>query len=212
MAVRDRFKLFLDPLFLEKLSETCKVEDLDLIPTYDDVKMWFEDFLTKLYEYIVAYMTKYFHLKDWEAARVVYSFSVPTTWNSRINVVKTFEDIIRKAGFGKGEQHSVKIELTEAEAAAVHTARKWKDHRAVGASKELDGIRQGNVLMVCDAGGGTTVGPMLCDISGAEHAKSSNQDVSVLKVGSVKPFRDRNGNEERIAELEQLDCVEGFPP
>ncbi|OCL00454.1 uncharacterized protein K441DRAFT_626083 [Cenococcum geophilum 1.58] len=190
MAVWDRFKLFLDPTILKKLSETCNVEDLDLIPTYDDIKMWFEDFLTKLYEYIVAYMTKYFHLKDWEAARVVYSFSVPTTWNNRIDVVKTFEDIIRKAGFGKSEQHSVKIELTEAEAAAVYTARKWKDHRAVGASKELDGVQQGNVLMVCDAGGGTT-------------------DVSVLKVGSIKPFRDRNGNEERIAELEQLDCVEG---
>ena len=212
MAVWDRFKLYLDPQFLEKLSGTCNAEDLDLMPTYDDVKMWFKDFFTKLYKYIVAYMTKYFQLKDWEAARVAYSFSVPTTWNSRIDVVKTFEDIIRKAGFGKSKQHSVKIELTEAEAAAVYTARKWKDHRAIGASKELDEVRQGNVLMVCDAGGGTTVSLMLCDIGGAEHAKSSNQDVSVLKVGSVKPFRDRNGNEERIAELEQLDCVEGFPP
>jgi hypothetical protein len=170
MAVWDRFKLFLDPQFLEKLSKTCDVEDLDLIPTYDDVKMWSEDFLTGLYEHIVAYMTKYFRLKDWEAARVVYSFSMPTTWNNRIDVVKTFEEIIRKAGFGKGE-HSVKIELTEAEAAAVYTARKWKDHRVVGASKELDGIQQGNVLIVCDAGGDTTVGLMLCDISKAEHAK-----------------------------------------
>ena len=161
MAVWDTFKLLLDPPFLKELCDQCNKEDLELMPTNEDVQMWFEDFLAKLYQYIVAYMTKYFRLKDWEAARVVYSFSVPTTWNSRIEVVKTFEDIIRKAGFGKSKQHTVKIELTEAEAAAVYTARSWKDHYAVDQpgkpSEEVAGIRQGNVLVVCDAGGGTTV-------------------------------------------------------
>ncbi|OCK87671.1 uncharacterized protein K441DRAFT_593263 [Cenococcum geophilum 1.58] len=194
MAVWDTFKLFLDPLFLKEVCDHCKDEDLDFMPTNEDVQMWFEDFLTELYQYIVAYITKYFQLKDWEAARVVYSFSVPAIWSSRIEVVKTFEDIIRKAGFGKSKQHIVKIELTEAEAAAVYTARSWKDHYAVAQPgkplEEAAGIRQGSVLVVCDAGGGTT-------------------DTSVLKVNSIKPFRDSNGNEEVIAGLEQLDSLLG---
>ncbi|OCL02749.1 hypothetical protein AOQ84DRAFT_443187 [Glonium stellatum] len=194
MAVWDRFKLYLDPPFLEKLYAACDEENKDLVPTYDDVKMWFEDFLKELYDYIVIYITEFFKLEDWEQARVVYSFSVPTTWDHRIEVVKTFEDIIKKAGFGKSERHSVKIELTEAEAAAVYTATSWQDHIAVDtasrSSKEVAGVREGNILMVCDAGGGTT-------------------DVSVLKVGAVNPFKDRDGKEEEIAALEQLDCVEG---
>jgi len=46
-------------------------------------------------------------------------------------------------------------------------------------------------------------------VSGAKHTDSNIQDVSVLKVGSVKPFKDSSGNEEEIAGLEQLDSVEG---
>jgi hypothetical protein len=47
-------------------------------------------------------------------------------------------------------------------------------------------------------------------VSRAKHTDSNIQDVSVLKVGSVKPFRDGSGNEEEIAGLEQLDSVEGW--
>ena len=46
-------------------------------------------------------------------------------------------------------------------------------------------------------------------MSRAKHTNSNIQDVSVLKVGSVKPFKDSSGNEDEIAGLEQLDSVEG---
>lgn len=58
----------------------------------------------------------------WEDAKIEYIFSVPTTWNP-LPTVERFRKIIAAAGFGAFPNHTVTIGLTEAEAAAVHTAR-----------------------------------------------------------------------------------------
>ena len=80
----------------------------------------------------------------WEDAKIEYIFSVPTTWRP-LPTVERFRKIIIAAGFGSFPNHKATIGLTEAEAAAVHTAR------------NMPGIfRDNEVLFVCDVGGGTT--------------------------------------------------------
>ncbi|KAE9379840.1 hypothetical protein N431DRAFT_552160 [Stipitochalara longipes BDJ] len=80
----------------------------------------------------------------WEDACIEFIFSVPTTWKP-VPTVERFRSIIRRAGFGGYSNHRAEIGLTEAEAAAVHTARRFPK-----LFKERD------VLLVCDVGGGTT--------------------------------------------------------
>jgi hypothetical protein len=80
----------------------------------------------------------------WEDAKIEYIFSVPTTWRP-LPTVERFRKIIVAAGFGSNPNHKANIGLTEAEAAAVHTAR------------SMPGIFKDNeILFVCDVGGGTT--------------------------------------------------------
>lgn len=77
---------------------------------------------------------------------------------------------MKESGFGTCPGHSVSIGLTEAEAAAVHV------------STEAPGIfRENDILLVCDAGGGTT-------------------DLSVLRV---------SGTMQQAISLQQLDIVFG---
>lgn len=81
----------------------------------------------------------------WEDASIEFIFSVPTTWKP-VPTVERFRSVIKRAGFGRHPNHKCDIGLTEAEAAAVHTARVFPR-----LFKERD------VLLVCDVGGGTTV-------------------------------------------------------
>lgn len=77
--------------------------------------------------------------------KIEFLFSVPTTWGP--TVVEHFKLLVGQAGFGGPAyaNHSVTVSLTEPEAAAVYTST-----AAPGIFKE------GDVLVVCDAGGGTT--------------------------------------------------------
>ncbi|KAI9760223.1 MAG: hypothetical protein M1840_002585 [Geoglossum simile] len=197
MAVKDLFKLYLDPAVLERVFRDAR----EYAPgTIDDVRMWFRDFLRELYGYIWEYLDAQFR-DDWRTSAVEYIFSVPTTWNDPA-VVEDFRKIVRAAGFGENKRHSVTIGLTEAEAAAAYTAKNVASQKeandpnadltfnpksaVMGAS-----ISEGHTLLVCDSGGGTT-------------------DICVLKVVSVKKIEERGKEDEsEITELEQLDFIEG---
>ncbi|OCK89975.1 uncharacterized protein K441DRAFT_581770 [Cenococcum geophilum 1.58] len=192
MMVKDRFKLYLVEEFFQKTLGGLG----DHAPgNFEDVQMWFVDFLTALYKEIKKCISEKLELDDWRAARVEYLFSVPTTWDNHPEVLEMFKAIAAKAGFGESEEHSVQISLSEAEAAAVYTAASQRNRHLVGVpaksaslADDLSRLRQGDTVLVCDAGGGTT-------------------DVAVLKVSSIKRFVGPEGEEE-ITELGQLDCVD----
>jgi hypothetical protein len=59
--------------------------------------------------------------RRWEDANVEFIFSVPTAWKPQ--TVERFRSTFERAGFGRHQNHRADIGLTEAEAAAVHTAR-----------------------------------------------------------------------------------------
>ena len=162
---KDWFKTYLDPI---RLAEAQKDDPDNTFRSIQEVEKCYEDYLRLLYRHIEFKLESDIQGATWQNARIEFIFSVPTTWKPE--VVETFRGIIQKAGFGGWPSHQVTIGLTEAEAAAVHTSIE-----ASGIFKERD------VLLVCDAGGGTT-------------------DLSVLRV------TDTGG---QALSLEQLDVVFG---
>lgn len=163
MRILDRFKLYLDERFLE---DTFQGRPNYRVGTHEDVKMWYLDFLTEIYDYSTKYICAELGLSHWESKPVQFTFSVPTIWDD--SVIELFEKLVRDAGFGKPPRHSVTIDLSEAEAAAVYTMKSLDYHRTVTsiwddldlafeASIERPHLEEGDVILVCDSGGGTTV-------------------------------------------------------
>jgi hypothetical protein len=64
-----------------------------------------------------------------------------------LDITNNFNDAIRAAGFAaeNPEKHSARVELTEAEAGA--------GHMAISPPFVLE---RGDIVLICDAGGGTT--------------------------------------------------------
>ena len=167
-VVRHCFKLFLDKEFMEK---TFRGKLQPPLFEHYDVRMWFTDFLRLLYDYITEHVCKFYKLDSWSSAIIHFVFSVPTIWESREAgrvAADEFKEIVKAAGFGfGGVGHTVEFELTEAEAAATYTARSPRHQRSVwvndddeedkGDANSAGRLQRGNVLLVCDSGGGTTV-------------------------------------------------------
>ncbi|KAI4143850.1 MAG: hypothetical protein L6R39_004427, partial [Caloplaca ligustica] len=137
------FKLWLDRLHLQEVFAGT-----DDGPSHEAVKRWFTDFLKKLYQHIKRTFVNGPYARQWES-KVDFVFSVPTTWKSQ-NVLSTYKKCIQDAGFKSHKNHNYSIGLTEAEASAIHTFR----------SKSLN-VKPKDMILVCDAGGGTTDAALL---------------------------------------------------
>ncbi|KAL9137562.1 MAG: hypothetical protein Q9175_001216 [Cornicularia normoerica] len=152
------FKLHLDPAYVDPRTDAP-------VPTLEEAREWFQDYLRCLHDHIEEYFSNAF--PRWKTQRTEFVFSVPTTWKSASMIAET-ERLIKGAGYGgDGANHRVGIGLTEAEAAAVY------------ASKQQ--FEKDDVILVCDAGGGTT-------------------DVNVLQLTSSRG---------EPTQLQQLSWVEG---
>ncbi|KAL9074642.1 MAG: hypothetical protein Q9157_004316 [Trypethelium eluteriae] len=167
-TTREWFKTLIDPDFLEQ--ERLR-NPQDTPSSYSEVQTWCRDYLGFLYEHVKSKLAPELGNVPWEDAEIEFVFSVPTTWKPHPSV-ENFRALIGQAGFGGplNARHSVTIGLTEAEAAAVHTSTE-----SAGMFSERD------LLLICDAGGGTT-------------------DLSTLRVTDTAI---------RVLSLEQVDVVEG---
>lgn len=160
------FKTFLDPTVLAQAQS----KDPQNSPSQAAVDRWTEDYLRLLFQHIESKLSQELDSvnKSWSMANIEFIFSVPTTWP--LNTVNKFKMIASRAGFASHPRHTLNIGLTEAEAAAVYV------------SVEAPGMfAENQVLLVCDAGGGTT-------------------DLSVMRVSGLQ--RD-------LPVLKQLDVVKG---
>jgi hypothetical protein len=112
-AIRDRFTAYLDPRMLSLAHQALTKDEFD---SFEDVEMWFEDFLRSLYKHTARSLTEFFEIDDWRAHKVEYVFSVPTEWKDSGAVISIFRAILERAGFGETVEHSISTELTEEEA------------------------------------------------------------------------------------------------
>lgn len=128
--IEDMFKPWLDPDYRDNNPSA---------PTHQQASRWFADYMRHLHGYLQTFFSSSF--PRWDTRRVEFLFSVPTTWRSPAMIAR-LERLIREAGFGQQENHSARISLTEAEAAAVWVAKQT--------------YKKDDVYLICDAGGGTT--------------------------------------------------------
>ncbi|PGH19083.1 hypothetical protein AJ79_00117 [Helicocarpus griseus UAMH5409] len=131
-------------------------------PTRREALKWFQDYTRCIYQHIVSHFTN--TIPNFPSLRVEFVYSIPTTWKDPRMRAEIQQYIHLNSG-----NHKATIGLSEAEAAAVYAC---KQH-----------YQKDDVILVCDAGGGTT-------------------DVNVLKLLST------TGEPSR---LEPLDYVEGQP-
>jgi len=91
----------------------------DVPATVDDARKLVTDYLRKIYEHIRLSVQQV--TGPWGDKKVEFVFSIPTTWKT-LDTPNQFLRAIKDAGFGSDSpsNHSACLELTEAEAAAVH--------------------------------------------------------------------------------------------
>ncbi|KAH8647593.1 hypothetical protein BGZ60DRAFT_227558 [Tricladium varicosporioides] len=141
MRVVRLFKFLFDRQGLDKYNHGKLEADQE---TMENVHKWITDFLTKLREYIDECLSAPPWNVVWGDTIVEYIFSLPTSWDS-LEYIAGYESLITRAGFGNGKNCSMKVGLTEANAAAVYTAKKVNHEFVVG-----------DVILSCDAGGMTS--------------------------------------------------------
>ncbi|CAG8958336.1 hypothetical protein HYFRA_00000693 [Hymenoscyphus fraxineus] len=139
---KEWFKTFLDEKKLRVAQQNANTPGV-CPSSVQEVEKLYCDFFRFLYQTIQQKLQGEL-ASIWEDANIEFIFSVPTTWKV-VPTVERFRSTIERAGFGKFPGHKAVIGLTEAEAAAVHTARVFPK-----IFKERD------ILLVCDVGGGTT--------------------------------------------------------
>ncbi|EFR02007.1 hypothetical protein MGYG_05010 [Nannizzia gypsea CBS 118893] len=153
LDVKEYFKLHLYPHHLDDQPDA---------PSREEALVWFRDYTRCIYQHVISYFASIF--PNFGSRRVEFIYSVPTTWKDP----RMSAEIVQYMQIDS-PNHRVVIGLTEAEAAAVYAC---KQH-----------YEKDDVILICDAGGGTT-------------------DVNVLRV--ISPV----GEPTR---LEPLDYVEGKP-
>lgn len=139
--VHEHFKIYLDQESLD-LANSNGLRDIPR--TVREAKELVADYLRQIHQHAkfsIGAVTG-----SWKERTVEFVFSLPTTWNS-LDTINRFKDAIDAAGFDvhKPARHSATVELTEAEAAAVYIA-----------TSPQVALAKGDIILICDAGGGTT--------------------------------------------------------
>jgi hypothetical protein len=139
--VREHFKIYLDQ---ESLDSARRRGVRDMPETVREAMGLITDYLQQIYQHVKFQLEA--ATGSWKDRRVEFLFSIPTTWNS-LDTTNRFNNAICAAGFTADNpaKHSAKLELTEAEAAAVYVA-----------TNPQVTLNNGDVILICDAGGGTT--------------------------------------------------------
>lgn len=139
--IREHFKIYLDQGALDA-AYSRGVRDMP--ETVVEAGGLITDYLRQVYQHIKFSLES--ATGSWKDKEVEFVFSLPTTWDS-LDTANKFNDAIRAAGFTaeNPEKHSAKLELTEAEAAAVYMAT----------NPQITLVKE-DIILICDAGGGTT--------------------------------------------------------
>jgi hypothetical protein len=120
--VREQFKLTLDAEYEDDRGFTCH-----------DARIWYYDYLTCLHREIEKFFDA--AVPRWRSLHVEYNFSTPTTWKNPA-MIASIEKLVRSAGFASTATQTVRMALTEAEAAAIEASTTQ--------------YRAGDIFLICD--------------------------------------------------------------
>ena len=122
MNVREQFKLTLDAEYEDDRGFSCH-----------EARRWYFDYLSCLHREIENFFDA--SVPRWRELHVEYSFSIPTTWKNPA-MIASIEKLMKSAGFASTQQQTVRMALTEAEAAAIEASTIQ--------------YRPGEIFMICD--------------------------------------------------------------
>lgn len=168
------FKIYLDQ---DSIDEAHRNGVRDIPATIEDTKRLITDYLEQVYAQIKRSVEA--NVGPWKDMKVEFVFSIPTTWRA-LSITTDFERAVRAAGFGGEFNHTAKLELTEAEAAAVYVAGNPQVR-----------FTSGDILLVCDAGGGTTDLGLIQVVDQNPNIPALNQVAAVQGVGIGSTMIDR---------------------
>ncbi|KAK4205533.1 hypothetical protein QBC40DRAFT_271122 [Triangularia verruculosa] len=146
-------------------------------PTLLDVHQLVGTYLNRIYLHIKKTISNQLKAdgKEWHERSVEFVFSVPTTWTNP-GILRSFQNIIRSAGYGVPKRHTAILGTTEAEAAGasffIHPDPTW-------------GLRKGDILLSIDAGGGTTDCGALRIVATKPPLAEQIQDARGIGIGSM---------------------------
>ncbi|KKK15548.1 hypothetical protein ARAM_004684 [Aspergillus rambellii] len=156
--IKEYFKLNLDPAFKDHRLDG---------PTRKEAMQWFRDYIRCVYDYTVSYFARSF--PRFGSRKVEFVFSIPTTWKDP-RMVAELRELIQF----DSPNHRATIGLTEAEAAAVYASGQY--------------YQPNDVVLVCDAGGGTMDVNILKLVS-TQHEPTKFTPLGVVEgkpIGSVQ--------------------------
>lgn len=122
IQLREQFKLTLDAEYEDDRGYSCQ-----------DARQWYLDYLRCLHAEIEKFFDQ--SVPRWRTMYIEYSFSTPTTWKNPA-MIASMESLIETAGFGDSHYQSVRMSLTEAEAAAIEAASTQ--------------YQAGDIFLICD--------------------------------------------------------------
>lgn len=169
---KEWFKQYLDPERLQSIASIGQgpTSPQDL-PAFSEVREWFKDYMGCLYKHISTNIQS--TTGRWGAKRIEFIFSLPCTFN-KVSIPRDIRELVVEAGFeGGGAEHTVDIGLTEPEAAAVYTLKDTAIPYQVG-----------EIVLVCDAGGGTTDLAIL-EIVGNRNGRMELRELTVVEGQNV---------------------------
>ncbi|TVY38313.1 hypothetical protein LSUB1_G004387 [Lachnellula subtilissima] len=139
--VREHFKIYLDQ---ETIHLARKEGVKNVVGTTEEALTLITEYLRQIHQHIKFSIES--QIGPWTEKKIEFLFSLPTTWTS-FETTNKFNKAIVAAGFSSENptKHSAKLELTEAEAAAVYVA-----------TNPQVALRNKDIILICDAGGGTT--------------------------------------------------------
>ncbi|GIJ87125.1 hypothetical protein Asppvi_006029 [Aspergillus pseudoviridinutans] len=136
--------------------------------TRSEAQRWLQDYIRCICQHVTAHFRD--TLPSFASCKVEWVFSVPTTWKDVRMVEETRHLLQRAVNTGSlgmlPEYNRAVIGLTEAEAAAVYAC---KEHYQVN-----------DIVLVCDAGGGTT------DVNILQLKSGRGQPTKLDQFGSVE--------------------------
>ncbi|TGO81410.1 hypothetical protein BPOR_1167g00020 [Botrytis porri] len=140
----------------------------DMPETVDEAKYFVTGYPHQIYMHVKLCIEAI--TGSWKEKRIEFVFSLPTTWDAQ-DTVNRFIEAMSAAGFisQNPDKHSAKLELSEAEAAAVYFVT----------NSEIE-LEKGDIILICDAGGGTT------DLGLVKVADPSPERPALKQVAKVK--------------------------
>ncbi|WXC66039.1 hypothetical protein SNK03_011824 [Fusarium graminearum] len=169
------FKLLLEPATYQ-VESRCEDRGPWIPETINEVHGLVVAYLGQVYIYISNVIPELIKQNDdfsanlrnktWDSMKVEFVFSTPAQWEAPVS--QCFRRLIFRSGFGKINNHSVVLGLTEAEAAAVHAC-----NAQITTGRR---VRNNNILLSIDAGGGTTDFAFL---------RKSNDSVTLEEISPV---------------------------